>query len=224
MSDAAVDLMAHWGENPRYITLAQYEEMPDTEHIEVYEGIVRNMASPNDVHQSIVTEILTMIRSHIKGKGGECRVYAAPFDVKLQDKPLTIVQPDVFVLCDKNKRDGRRCNGAPDFCIEIVSPSSTFRDHVTKTLLYQQNGVREYWVVDPVREIVMVYDFLEDQESKENEETEAGTEEQEKLVRRIKEEEIPCNLKIYSLKDKVPVGIFGDLVIDFAEVMEYANG
>ena len=86
-------------------------------------------------------------------------MFHAPFDVKLSDQPLTIVQPDIMVICDKDKLDGKRCNGAPDFIIEIVSPGNPSDDYIRKAYYYKNAGVREYWIVDPRRKIVTVNYF-----------------------------------------------------------------
>lgn len=82
--------------------------------------------------------------------------------MKLNDHPLTIVQPDIMIVCDKSKLDGKRCNGAPDFIIEIVSPGNPADDYVRKLYYYKNAGVREYWIVDPRRKTVTVNDFEED--------------------------------------------------------------
>ena len=103
------------------ITLDQYEALPEDKRAEVFDGVIYDMASPSQIHQTILTELLVIIRNYIKSKNGIYSVFPAPFDVKLSDKPLTIVQPDIMVICDKDKLDGKRCNGAPDFIIEIVS-------------------------------------------------------------------------------------------------------
>lgn len=84
------------------------------------------------------------------------------FDVKLSDKPLTIVQPDLLIICDKNKLDGKRCNGALDFIIEIVSPGNPSDDYIRKLYYYKNYGVREYWIVDPRRKIITVNYFERD--------------------------------------------------------------
>ena len=86
-------------------------------------------------------------------------VFPAPFDVKLNDTPLTIVQPDLMIVCDKDKLDGKRCNGAPDFIIEIVSPGNPSDDYIRKLYYYKNAGVREYWIVDPQRKSVTVNYF-----------------------------------------------------------------
>lgn len=105
------------------ITLAQYEALPEDKRVEVFDGVIYDMASPSQAHQTISMELSTLINTYIKEKKSSCRVFTAPFDVKLSDHPLTIVQPDIMVICDKNKLDGKRCNGAPDFIIELALPS-----------------------------------------------------------------------------------------------------
>ena len=88
--------------------------------------------------------------------------FLCPFDVKLNDSPLTIVQPDLLVICDKNKLDGKRCNGAPDFIIEIISPGNPADDYIRKLYYYKNADVREYWIVDPHRRTVPVNFFEQD--------------------------------------------------------------
>ena len=103
----------------------------------------------------------TILNTYIKNSKGDCRVFHAPFDVKLSDTPLTIVQPDLMIVCDKNKLDGKRCNGAPDFIIEIVSPGNPADDYIRKLYHYKNAGVREYWIVDPQRKNITVNNFAE---------------------------------------------------------------
>ena len=132
---------------PETITLEKYEALPEEKRIEVFEGIIYDMASPSQIHQSLSMQLSTAINSYILRKKGSCSVFSAPFDVKLFDKPLTIVQPDIMIICDKNKLDGKRCNGAPDFIIEIVSPGNPADDYIRKLYYYKNAGVREYWIV-----------------------------------------------------------------------------
>lgn len=141
------------------ITLDQYEALPEDKRAEVFDGVIYDMASPSQIHQTILTELLVIIRNYIKSKNGNCSVFPAPFDVKLSDKPLTIVQPDIMVICDKDKLDGKRCNGAPDFIIEIVSPGNPSDDYIRKLYYYKNYGVREYWIVDPKRKTISVNYF-----------------------------------------------------------------
>lgn len=173
------------------ITLEEYEAYPENERIEVFDGIVYDMASPSLEHQTLLTELLVTIRNYIKSKNGNCMVFPAPFDVKLSDKPLTIVQPDIMIVCDKNKLDGKRCNGAPDFIIEIVSPSNASDDYIRKLYHYKNAGVREYWIVDPRRKSVSVNYFEKDMLN------------------------IP-----YSFDSIIKVNIYNDLFINFIEISE----
>ncbi|MDE7211554.1 MAG: Uma2 family endonuclease [Lachnospiraceae bacterium] len=144
---------------PETITLEQYEALPVEKRVEVFDGIVYDMVSPSQIHQSISMQLSTVINNYILRKKGFCSIFCAPFDVKLSDKPLTIVRPDIMVICDKSKLDGKRCNGAPDFIIEIVSPGNPSDDYIRKPYYYKNYGVREYWIVDPRRKMVTVNYF-----------------------------------------------------------------
>ena len=176
---------------PKSITLAQYETLPEDTRIEVFDGIIYDMASPSQIHQTILTELLVSLGNYIRKKGGSCSVFPAPFDVKLSDDPLTIVQPDLMVICDKDKLDTRRCNGAPDFIIEIVSPSNPADDYIRKLYYYKNYGVREYWIVDPQRKSVTVNYFEKD----------------------------ILNVP-YTFNSVIKVNIYDDLYIDFSEIAD----
>ena len=147
---------------PEIITLEQYEALPENVRAEIFDGQISYMASPSQNHQIISMELSTVLNTYLKGKNGSCRVFHAPFDVKLSDTPLTIVQPDLMIICDKNKLDGKRCNGAPDFIIEIVSPSNPSDDYIRKLYYYKNYGVREYWIIDSQRKSVIVNYFERD--------------------------------------------------------------
>lgn len=144
---------------PQITSLEQYESLPEDVRAEIFDGQLYYMASPSQDHQTILTELLVSIRNYLREKGGRCQVFPAPFDVKLSDHPLTIVQPDIIIVCDKDKLDGKRCNGAPDFIIEIVSPGNLSDDYIRKLYYYKNAGVREYWIVDPRRKTVSVNYF-----------------------------------------------------------------
>lgn len=173
------------------IDLGQYEDLPDERRAEVYDGFLYDMASPSQIHQTISVELLTRISIYNREKKGRCRVFHAPFDVKLSDQPLTIVRPDILIICDMEKLDGKRCNGAPDFIIEIVSPGNPENDYIRKLYYYKNAGVREYWIVDPKRKIVTVYDF-------------------EGNILSVQ----------YSFDSVVKVNIYEDLFINFAEIAD----
>lgn len=129
---------------PETINLTQYEALPEDIRVEVFDGVIYNMASPSQIHQSILLELSTLLNTYTKRKKGDCKAFLTPFDVLLSDNPLTIVQPDIIIVCDKNKLDENRCNGAPDFIIEIVSPSNPSDDYIRKLYYYKNTGVREY--------------------------------------------------------------------------------
>ena len=141
------------------ISLEQYEALPEDERVEIFEGIVYDMASPSQIHQALSMQLSTVINNYILGKKGPCSIFYAPFDVKLSDTPLIIVQPDIMIVCDKDKLDDKRCNGAPDFIIEIVSYGNPSDDYIRKLYYYKNYGVREYWIVDPKRKTVTVNYF-----------------------------------------------------------------
>ncbi len=112
----------------RLTTIEEYEALPNDIRAEIFDGQIQYMASPSQLHQTILLELSSMLNSYVKERKGSCKVLPAPFDVKLNDVPLTIVQPDIIIVCDKDKLDGKRCNGAPDFIIEIVSPGNASDD------------------------------------------------------------------------------------------------
>ena len=174
---------------PEIITLEQYEALPEEKRVEVFDGIVYDMASPSEIHQIISTELTTILHTYIKSKKGSCKVFHAPFDVKLEDNPLTIVQPDLMIVCDKSKLDGKRCNGAPDFIIEIISPSNPTDDYIRKLYYYKNYGVREYWIIDPQRKKVVAY-YLS---------------------------QTDFEMETYTMKDNIKVHIYDDLYINFSE-------
>lgn len=178
------------------ITLEQYETLPEDTRIEVFDGIIYDKASPSEIHQTISTALTTVLNTYIKSKKGSCKVFHAPFDVKLSDNPLTIVQPDLMIVCDKNELDGKRCNGAPDFIIEIVSSGNPADDYIRKLYHYQNNGVREYWIVDSRRKKVTVtVNYFE------------------KNMLNIQ----------YSFDSTIKVNIYDDLYICFSNIAELLN-
>ena len=131
------------------------------ERCELIDGVPQLLASPSRVHQEVSGELFRQIATHLHGK--PCKVYAAPFDVRLFEEDGntpedvdTVVVPDISVICDKSKLDDRGCKGAPDFVIEILSPSTQRTDRLVKLNLYQKAGVREYWLADPSNKTIQV--------------------------------------------------------------------
>ena len=146
-----------YDEDKRY-TYADYESWDDDIRYELIDGIAYMMAAPTAAHQSILGELYRQLANYLKGKS--CKVFLAPFDVCLSglgDEDDTVVQPDVLVICEVSRLDKKRCNGAPDMVIEILSPSTSKRDLFIKLKKYQNAGVREYWIVDPDSKSVNVH-------------------------------------------------------------------
>jgi Uma2 family endonuclease len=138
----------------RKYTYADYLTWPDEIRCEIIDGVIWDMsAAPNMEHQRVSGEIFGIFWQKLKGK--PCRVFAAPFDVRLD--VVTVVQPDIAVICDKKKIEKSCCNGAPDIVIEILSPSTGFKDETEKMSLYEKYGVKEYWIVNPGAQYIMIY-------------------------------------------------------------------
>lgn len=164
------------------------EALPDGERAELINGDIYFMAPPRVRHQRMVSILHAKIFNYIESRKGSCEVFPAPFAVYLNNDAYTYVEPDISVICDKNKLDDKGCNGAPDWVIEIVSPNSKKMDYVIKLFKYKTSGVREYWIVDPEKDRITVY-YFEDNFMEE-----------------------------YSFKDKVKVNIYDDFEIDFSQV------
>ena len=153
-------------QEPRRYTYGDLMKWDDGKRYELYDGVPVAMASPSDVHQIISMELSRQFSNFLAGK--KCRVFASPFDVRLfdtdDDRPEDadyVLQPDLMVVCDKSKVDRHGIHGAPDLVIEILSPSTRANDRLRKFNLYEQAGVREYWIVDPDMKALLVH-TLED--------------------------------------------------------------
>lgn len=140
-------------------TIEDIYALPDGERAELIDGRIYYMAPPNTEHQRLLNYISTEINMYIRKNNGECEIFPAPFAVFLSKNDKNYVEPDISVICDKDKITDKGCNGAPDWIIEIVSPGSRQMDYYTKLFKYRNVGVREYWIVDPVKEQVIVYKF-----------------------------------------------------------------
>lgn len=143
-------------------TIDDIYALPDGERAELIDGKIYYMAPPNTKHQRLLNYISTEINMYIRENNGECEVFPAPFAVFLNENDTNYVEPDISVICDKNKISDKGCHGAPDWIIEIVSPSSKQMDYYKKLFKYRTAGVREYWVVDPEKELVTIYSFEKD--------------------------------------------------------------
>lgn len=138
-------------------TAEDYWGLPEGVRAELVDGELWDLASPSRKHQEIVSALTRTIGNHIARDNGSCKVYQAPFAVNLFCDESTFVEPDLLVVCDRDKLSDRGCEGAPDYIVEVVSPSNPGMDYVTKLNLYRQAGVREYWICDPEKERTLVY-------------------------------------------------------------------
>ena len=166
-------------------TIDDIYALPDGVRAELIDGEMYMMAPPGMTHQQILGSLYANIYDYIQSKNGDCKVLPAPFAVFLNSDDETYVEPDISVICDKSKLDEKGCHGAPDWVIEVVSPSSRPMDYLKKLIKYQTAGVREYWIVDPLKNQVVVYRF-----------------------------DTQDYLNFYSFTDEIPVGIYdGELKI-----------
>lgn len=173
----------------RLYTIDDIYTLPDGERAELIDGQIYYMAPPSTKHQRILSFLHLEIGNHIRSKGGNCEVFPAPFAVFLYEDNSKYLEPDISVICDKSKLDEHGCKGAPDWIIEIVSPGSRAMDYYTKLSLYCEAGVREYWIVDPIKQNILVYD--------------------------MEQVEAPA---IYSFSDTIKVNIYNNLEIDFSKM------
>ena len=169
-------------------TIEDIYNLPDGKRAELIDGQIYYMAPPTYRHQELILELSTIINNYIKSKKGHCKVALSPFAVFLNENNKTYVEPDISIICDKSKLTTHGCVGSPDWIIEIVSPSSRQMDYFTKLFKYRSAEVREYWIIDPLKNRITVYQF------------ESST------------------ITEYSFSDSIKVGIYEDLTIDFSEL------
>ena len=166
------------------------------ERYELIDGKIYLMASPSVEHQEIIGYIYRKFGNYLENK--DCRVFIAPLDVVLfeksdkdkKDNAQNVFQPDVFVVCDSEKISKNKINGAPDFIIEVVSPSSLAKDYYDKLNAYRKYGVKEYWIINPNTKEIFVY-----------------------INKKSKDD-----IRAYSFNDKIKVSIFDDFEIDFKQL------
>lgn len=147
-------------------TYGDYLNWPDDVRYELIDGDAYLMSPAPDLpHQDVAGEIYFQTRQALQGKS--CRAFIAPVDVRLpkaqeaDDSIDTVVQPDVLVVCDGNKLDKRGVRGAPDWVVEVLSPSTAGHDQIKKRQLYERHGVREYWLVHPVDQVLTIYSLAD---------------------------------------------------------------
>ena len=143
-------------------TLEDYNALPDSERWELIDGVLIKMEAPRTVHQDIASIIHMAFYDHIRRTGKPCKVFEAPIDVQLDCDNRTMVEPDVLVVCDRDKIRGFGIYGAPDFILEILSRSTRKKDMTTKLGKYCEAGVREYWIIDPDKRMLITYNFMDE--------------------------------------------------------------
>lgn len=138
-------------------TLEDYYALPKERRVELIDGVIYDMSAPSFVHQHILGDVYTAIRQFIDSKGGSCLPMMAPVDVRLDCDDKTMIQPDVLILCDRSKICKWGIMGAPEFCLEIVSETTGRKDYIKKLQKYTEAGVKEYWIIDPLRKVLVTY-------------------------------------------------------------------
>jgi Uma2 family endonuclease len=183
---------------PGNYSYEDYLTWPEGERWELLDGIAYMSAAPSRRHQEIQVELIRQISNYLIDKS--CKVYGSPFDVRLAESNeengniRNVVQPDITIVCDQSKLDDRGCKGSPDLVIEIVSPSTASIDYIQKLSLYEKNEIKEYWIVHPTDEIVMIYKLNKDKKYGRPE--------------------------IYSKEHNVKIGIFEELTIILNKVFD----
>lgn len=173
-------------------TIEDYLALPEQCRVELIDGVIYDMGAPNFGHQAIDIKISTKLFNYIDKMKGKCMIVTAPTDVQLDCDNKTMLQPDILIVCDRRKLTLERVFGAPDFVVEVLSLSTRKKDISIKMRKYKDAGVREYWIVDPIRRRVHVYEFERSTDS-----------------------------ALYTFEDKVPVGIFnGECEVDFKEIYD----
>lgn len=142
-------------------TIEDIYALPEGQRAELIDGQIYDMAPPSRTHQKILGAIYRKIADYIDAHQGTCEVNIAPFAVFLNDD-INYVEPDISVVCDSSKLDDKGCNGAPDWIVEIVSPSTKRMDYMVKLFKYRNSGVKEYWIVDESKNRITVYNFVHD--------------------------------------------------------------
>lgn len=188
-SSAAYELYKKQGE----YTLEDYYEIPDDQRVELIDGVIYAMSAPTAMHQVIAGEVHRQISNYIMGKNGDCIPFISPIDVQLDRDNKTMVQPDVIIVCKRGVANKKNIYGAPDWVMEVLSPSTKRKDSIKKLNKYLDAGVREYWLVDPESRSVTVYDFEHDI--------------------------FPV---CYNFEDAIPVSIYnGELKIELTPILKY---
>ena len=171
-------------------TTDDLDKIPDEIRVELIDGVIYDLASPTSIHQIIAGTVHTIMSNYAAEHGHHCMPYIAPLDVEFDNRKKDRLQPDLLVVCERENEEPESDQHAPDFIMEVMSPSSIRVDMLIKLNRYMRAGVKEYWIVDPEKKTVLVYDFINNDFA-----------------------------HTYTFDDEIPVAISGgDLVIDFKVV------
>lgn len=158
--DGALDT-SQWKQPGEY-TIEDYYAWPKDQRVELIDGTIYIMEAPGFVHQRIAAKILSRLDASIEKRKGSCIPLLSPVDVRLDCDDKTMIQPDLIIVCDKDKIKRWGIMGAPDFILEVLSRSTRRKDCTKKLQKYCDAGVREYWIIDPEKKILLTYDFMHD--------------------------------------------------------------
>ena len=191
--------MAPYGAVKRYYSISEFYTLTGDEKCELIDGIIYKLTAPSGIHQMICTMITTALFNFVKDRNGKCLVFGAAPNIELdgsqKDGGNTVVLPDVLVLCDREKLERGNIVGAPDFVVEVLSPSTQKKDKTLKLQKYLNAGVREYWIVDPKKKNIVAY---------------------------VDDGEEDYDIFIYTFENEVPVHIFeNECKINFKEIYDY---
>ena len=177
---------------PGEFTIEDYLKLPDDCRVELIDGVFYDMAAPTPMHQRIAARFFNIVQNYIDAHHGSCIPFCAPVDVQLDCDELTMVQPDFLIVCRPEIITKARIVGAPDFVMEVLSPSTKLKDMFLKAKKYANAGVREYWMIDPEKQQVLIHTFSDGIET-----------------------------ALYGFDAEIPVAIYdGDLVIDMKRIRD----
>ncbi len=175
-------------------TLDDYYALPEDKRFELIDGVLFEMNSPTTFHQLAAGEIHRQIANFILEHDGSCVPFISPMDVQLDEDNRTMVEPDVIIVCDQDRILGKNIFGAPDFILEVISPSTRRRDYFLKLNKYREANVKEYWLVDPYQRYILTYYFADEDRG----------------------------VGIHPIDAEIPVQLFnGELVIDLKHVLKW---
>ncbi len=177
---------------PGEFTIEDYLKLPDSCRVELIDGVFYDMAAPTPIHQRIAARFFNIVQNYIDAHHGSCIPFCAPVDVQLDCDDKTMVQPDFLIVCRPEIITKARIVGAPDFVMEVLSPSTKHKDMFRKAEKYAKAGVREYWMIDPEKQQILIHTFSDSIET-----------------------------ALYGFDAEIPVAIYdGDLVIDMKRIRD----